>query len=226
MHRTRIASPRRETEPEPTWDVAYLFPAQGSWTEEEYFALNGNYLVEFSDGILEVLPFPTTSHQRLVVHLLIALSTFATQWDLGEVLMAPLRVRLWRRKFREPDVVFMLNQHADRVSDKYWSGADLVMEVVSGDEKDRHRDLVVKREEYARAGISEYWIVDPLEEQITVLRLARKGYVVHGAFVKGTTATSHLLPGFSVDASETFARQVRRPAAAKGTRKPTRHPTS
>jgi Uma2 family endonuclease len=48
-----------------------------------------------------------------------------------------------------------------RVTDEYWEGADLVMEVVSSHDEDRRRDLVVKREEYARAGIAEYWIVDP-----------------------------------------------------------------
>jgi Uma2 family endonuclease len=224
MRQISEAARRTSSRPEPTWDIAHLFPIQGEWCEEEYLLLNGNRLVELSDGFLEVLPLPTTSHQRIVFYLSRLLLAFAAAEGLGEVLVAPLRVRLWRRKFREPDVVFMLNEHADRVGERFWNGADLVMEVVSGDEEDRRRDLVVKRLEYARAGIPEYWIVDPLEEQITVLRLARKRYVVHGAFAKGTTASSRLLPGFSVDVSETFSQQVRRPSAAKGTRKSKRPP--
>jgi Uma2 family endonuclease len=79
-------------------------------------------------------------------------------------------------------------------------GAELAMEVVSDD--DRRRDLETKRFEYARAGISEYWIVDPLKEQITVLKLDGSAYVVHGEFKKGDRATSVLLPGFSVDVAE------------------------
>ncbi len=43
------------------------------------------------------------------------------------------------------------------------------------------RDLVEKREEYARAGIPEYWIVDPEQGQITVLALDGTGYAVHGS---------------------------------------------
>src|SRR5262249_41137269 len=157
------------TKSEPTWAVAYLFPMQGNWSEEDYLALNGNQLVEFSHGFLEVLPMPTTSHQLLVVYLFELLRAFTGRRDLGTVLVAPPRVRLWRGKFREPDVLFMLKEHGARIGEEFWKGADLVTEVVNGDEEDRRRDLVTKRREYARAGIPEYWIVDPHEGRITVL---------------------------------------------------------
>ena len=52
----------------------------------------------------------------------------------------------------------MLAEHADRMAEEYWRGADLVMEVVSGGEDDRRRDLETKVAEYARARIPEYWI--------------------------------------------------------------------
>jgi Uma2 family endonuclease len=79
------------------------------------------------------------------------------------------------------------------------------MEVVSGDPDDRERDLVVKPVEYARAGIREYWIVDPKLRQITILTLRGKKYVVAGEYKSGT-ASSRLLPGFSVDVDSVFAR--------------------
>ena len=78
-------------------------------------------------------------------------------------------------------------------------GADLVMEVVSAGDEARRRDLTQKREEYAQAGIPEYWIVDPELGQITVLTLEDQIYVVHGEFKRGDRATSKLLPGFAVD---------------------------
>ncbi|HJT76435.1 MAG TPA: Uma2 family endonuclease [Gemmataceae bacterium] len=206
--------------PEPTWEVAYLFPPQGGWSEEEYLALRGNRLVEFSDGSLEVLPLPTTSHQLLVAYLYGLLLAFVGSRNLGTVLFAPLRVRLWAGKFREPDVVFMAKEHAGRIGEEFWDGADLVMEVVSDDEEDRRRDLQTKRREYARAGIPEYWIIDPREGQITVLRLAGKRYAVHGQFSRGTAATSRLLAGFTVDVSEALSRRVG--SAAEGKRRPRR----
>jgi hypothetical protein len=43
---------------EPTWDVAWLFPAQDAWSEHECLALTTSRPVEFSHGRLEVLPGP------------------------------------------------------------------------------------------------------------------------------------------------------------------------
>ncbi len=87
---------------------------------------------------------------------------------------------------------------------RYPEGADLAMEVVSEGEEDRHRDLVIKRQEYATAGITEYWIVDPREPRITVLTLEGQAYRVHGIFTPGERATSILLPGFEVDVEAVF----------------------
>jgi Uma2 family endonuclease len=222
MSQTRKIPSRAPSQAEPTWAVAYLFPMQGNWTEEDYLALNGNQLVEFSHGFLEVLPMPTTSHQLLVVYLYGLVLAFTTSRDLGTVLVAPLRVRLWRGKFREPDVLFMLKEHTGRIGEEFWQGADLVMEILSGEKEDRRRDLVTKRREYARARIPEYWIVDPQEERITVLRLAGKRYVVHGEFPKGTEAFSHLLRGLTVNISEAFSHKVPSKRMDRRTRKPRR----
>ena len=128
---------------EPAWEVAKLFPDQGTWSEEEYPALPGNRLVEFSHGSIEVLVMPTTAHQGIVAYLYGLLFSLAKSRNLGRVRFAPIRVRLWEGKFREPDVVFMLAEHAPQVLDEYWVRADLVMEVVSDD--DRRRDLDTKR---------------------------------------------------------------------------------
>ena len=51
---------------------------------------------------------------------------------------------------------------------------------------------------------TEYWIVDPPEETLTVLTLDGEGYVEHGVFGGGETATSVLLPGFAVDVTAVF----------------------
>lgn len=190
---------------EPTWEIAGLFPAQGDWSVEEYLALPDNRLIEFDAGRLEVLPMPTTLHQWVMFYLCRLLDAFASAQDLGLALPAPLRVRLWPGKFREPDVVFMRRQHGRRVGREYWIGADLVMEVLSDEAKDRRRDLVTKRREYARAGIREYWLVDPQSKTITVLRLRKQRYAVHGKYRVGQEARSHLLSGFRVDVSSAFA---------------------
>jgi Uma2 family endonuclease len=199
-------TPQQASIGEPTWEVAKLFPNQGAWSEGEYLALNGNYLIEFSDGCLEVLPMPTTSHQMMVLFLHAALAAFVAPRKMGLALVAPLRVRLWSAKYREPDVVFMLAENLNRSGEEFWEGADLVMEVVS--DHDRRRDLEIKRGEYAEAGIPEYWIVDPQQSLVTVLRLDGAHYAVHGAFSPGAMATSALLAGFEVDVAALFAQRL------------------
>jgi Uma2 family endonuclease len=83
--------------------------------------------------------------------------------------------------------------------------SDGFIEVVSEGEENRERDLEVKPREYAEAGISEYWIVDPQEGQITVLTLEGRSYRTLGIFKRGEAAASALLPGFEVSVSEVFA---------------------
>jgi Uma2 family endonuclease len=182
-----------------------LFPAQGEWTETQYLALNGtNRMVELSNGCLEVLPMPTPLHQRIVDFLFSMLKAFVVARGLGEVFFAPLPVRLWAGKFREPDIMFF---RPGRIVNprKQPDGADLAMEIVSEGEENRERDLEIKRSEYAAAKIPEYWIVDPELNQITVLWLNGESYRVHGVFGAGAKATSLLLPGFEVDVDVVFA---------------------
>jgi Uma2 family endonuclease len=191
----------------PERENAQTFPVRYPCTEEEYLALDSNRLLEFADGFLEVLPMPTTTHQQILAFLYNTLNAFVTDPQLGEVLFAALKVRIRKGKFREPDLLFMRSEHSSRISDAFWERPDLVMEIVS--ETNRLHDLVTKKDEYARAGIPEYWIVDPEEGTITVLvaKPGRKTYIEHGTFAKGTRATSIILPGFSVDVMETFARK-------------------
>ena len=141
---------------------------------------------------------PTSSHQRIVLYLLKQLEAFILPGKLGEVLRAPLRVKIRDGKFREPDLVFMLAANKSRIGEEFWSGADLVMEVFSSDPASRRRDLQQKPLDYAEAGIPEYWIVDPQEKKIIVLRLQDKKYVTLGEYGEVNTASSTLLPGFSV----------------------------
>ncbi len=190
---------------EPAWGIALLFPPQGAWSEGEYLDLDTNQLIEFVDGCLEFLPVPTLFHQRIAEWIYEVLKAWIVAQSLGgEVHMAPLRVRTLRGKIRQPDIVYLLPEHL-RGLRRPPQGAKLAMEVVSGGKKNRERDLKEKRDEYARAKIGEYWIIDPKTRKITVLVLDGKEYRVHGRFGPGKQATSMLLPGFAVEVSQVFA---------------------
>jgi Uma2 family endonuclease len=189
---------------EPVWNLALMFPRQGNWTEEAYLALNTNRPIELSDGCLEFLPMPLPFHQFITQYLFKLLDAWVTAHQLGSAFTSPLRIRLWDSKIRLPDVVFL---RPERLRDLHRTptGADLAIEVVSEGEENRERDYETKHMEYARAGISEYWIVDPELEQITLFVLEGTTYREHAVFKPGQQAASVLLPGFLVDVAATFA---------------------
>jgi Uma2 family endonuclease len=177
--------------------ILEILPEQGEWSEDDYLWLtrDTNRLVELNDGYIEVLPMPTEKHQAISLYLLLALLAL-TQHVGGKVFYAPLRMRVGPDKFREPDLLLVASADDPRAHNDYWEGADLVVEIVCPD--DPKRDYVTKRADYAGAKISEYWIVDPRTERITVLKLVEDAYVEHGVFSRGTTASSALFPDFAV----------------------------
>ena len=189
---------------EVAWEVATLFPPQGEWSPDEYLSLTDDIarLVELTDGQLEVLEMPTTSHQQTVLFLISQLSLWCQQHQAGIALMAPIRVQLRPGVFREPDIVFATQENQRVVVEDYWTGADLVMEVVSAGPKSRRRDLEQKRREYAEAKIREYWIIDPHEATIQVLELSGDEYRVAGEYGRSELAKSQLLPGFSLSVDQ------------------------
>jgi Uma2 family endonuclease len=190
---------------EPVWEIAYLFPNQGTWSVEDYLGLDSNCLIEYINGHIEVLPMPSLAHQLITLYLYRLLHELVSVHELGVAIVAPLPVRLGPQAYREPDVIFLSTERYKRIEGKYPSGADLVVEVVSEGVEARKRDLVTKRKLYAQAGISEYWIVDPQEKSIIVLSLEGSKYIQHGRFTPGMIATSILLPGFMVSVDEVFA---------------------
>lgn len=194
---------RKPLSPHPT-QILSLLPAPGAWTAEDYLWLtrDTNQLIELTGGCLETLPMPTDTHQRVLLRLLVAFLQHLEPRG-GLALMAPLKLRLSPDLFREPDILALLDRTDSRRGDAWWTGADLVAEVLGPG--NRSHDTVTKRSEYAAAGIPEYWLVDPQEHRLTVLVLEGDGYREHGRFESGQTATSTLLVGFGIDVAAVFA---------------------
>jgi Uma2 family endonuclease len=199
--------PSLASEADYAWELATLFPPQGHWSEEAYLDLTDgtNRRIELVDGRLEFLPMPTELHQALAGFLYHALLAFVMRGDLGIVPFPPLRVRVPGGRYREPDVLFLRKDNFKLRSNRIWKGADLVMEVVSGDPKDRKRDYEDKLSDYAAAKVAEYWIVDFDRKKVIVHRLHGEQFAIHGEFGPGQNATSLLLPGFAIDVTKLLA---------------------
>ena len=178
-------------------------PPQGAWSDREYLWLTDhtNRLIELTDGRIQDLPMPTDTHQAVLQYLFLLFRDYLKPRG-GVARVAALRMRVREGTFREPDLLLLRDRSDPRRQDRFWLGADLVVEVISPDDPDR--DLVDKRSDYAKAGIAEYWIADPRDDTITVLALHGGAYVEHGAFARGKAATSPLLEGFVADVAAVF----------------------
>jgi Uma2 family endonuclease len=95
--------------------------------------------------------------------------------DLGRTTGSRVAYRLSRHRSPEPDIAFVRKSREHLIEDGYVDGPpDLAVEIVSPDSKTR--DYVTKREQYEQAGVKEYWIVDELQQRVTLLRLGRQGH--------------------------------------------------
>ena len=127
---------------------------------------------EFIGGRLYVTPAPVTRHQRVLRRLWSALVRIFMDSGRGEVLSAPLLVEFPGTGDRvQPDLLFVSNERRAIIGEKQILGApDLVIEILSP--TTAHRDRGIKLDLYARHGVRQYWIVDPVEDVVDVWRFA------------------------------------------------------
>jgi Uma2 family endonuclease len=151
---------------------------------------------EIIDGEHYVSPAPETYHQRLLARLLVPLVLQIDDRGLGEVYPAPTDVHLSRHDVMQPDIVVVLARHAERITRKKIVGApDLAIEILSPSTGRRDRGIKMRR--YARAGINEYWVVDPVEKRVEQYVLTRRSYRMTGRHTERIALVS--LPDVVVD---------------------------
>lgn len=132
--------------------------------------------VEWVRGEVIVLSPVSDRHQDLSGFLTSVLRIYVEVKGLGWVWNAPFVMRLEQTPSgREPDVMFLKTAHLDRLQETYLDGsADLVIEVVS--KESIGRDRGDKFVEYERGGIPEYWLIDPIRQQVEFYRFDEDGH--------------------------------------------------
>jgi Uma2 family endonuclease len=174
--------------------------AYADWLQ---FPEDDGRLYEIVHGELLVSPTPSVAHQRISRRLVVLIDGYLAKTGSGEVFHAPTGVRLRDDVVLEPDLVVVLREHADRIAEQAIEGApDLVVEILSPGTAGR--DLGIKRDAFAEAGIPEYWIVDPDAETIEVLALSGDGYRRAGRYGRGETLRSPGLATLAIDLSDVF----------------------
>ena len=159
---------------------------------------------ELIDGELMLAPAPIPTHQRVVLALAYILMEFVTANRLGEVFISPIDVVLSEHDVVQPDILFISAERLRIVGERNILGApNLVIEVLSPSSPDR--DRVLKSSRYLRYGVPEYWIVDPAERTIEVMRAGQTDFDTLRVYTEGTFAESPTFPGLLIDVSRVFA---------------------
>lgn len=165
------------------------------------------YHYELEEGVVIVVDVPGLPHGRIIDRVRDQLAQYRKLHPgridyVGGGSEAALRFPGLQSE-RHPDLSIYLNPPptGDEQPWAFWT-PEIVMEVVSAGSA--NRDYTVKREEYLRAGVRLYWIIDP--DAHSVLALLRRGDTWYEQHIPVTGAlATPLLPGFELPLQQLFS---------------------
>jgi Uma2 family endonuclease len=164
-------------------------------TADEYLALpDDGHRYELIDGVVVMSPSPLPEHQDVRSLIERRLGDHVEQHRLG-VVLSEVDVRMGVDLVYRPDLIFLAEGRFKRPLRRVDIAPDLVVEILSP--STAAFDLKTKREDYQRAGVREYWIVDVRAAAFEFLRLHR------GTLVETAPSADRLeslaVPGFTLD---------------------------
>lgn len=140
---------------------------------EEFLTTYDGVRAEWVDGEAVEMSPTSDRHADISDFLITLLRVLVASTGAGVVRSSQVAMRIGRVA-RVPDLLFLKAEHAHRLTSSHVEGpADLAVEIVSPDSRDRDRKQ--KFREYEQAGVTEYWIVDPLRETVELYRLDEQG---------------------------------------------------
>lgn len=174
------------------------------YTYEDYCQLPDDRRYELIDGeFYEMAPAPGSVHQWASFKLARLMADFVESRLLGVVYIAPLDVILSENDTMQPDILFVSAGREGIITQRACEGPpDLVVEVLSPSTS--RRDLGIKRRQYARFGVREYWLVDPVARSIEVLVLRDGKFVSLGVYAGEMSPDSEVMPGLVFAVSSIF----------------------
>jgi Uma2 family endonuclease len=174
-------------------------------TVEDYRATPEGTRYQLVEGDLLMAPVPNLFHQSIAGNVYAMLAVFLAKMSAGKVFIAPCDVYLSEHDVVQPDVLFVASANLGILQEDGIHGApDLVIEVLSP--ATAQLDKKSKRRIYARAGVKELWLVDPLLLQIQLYDFARDPAKPVRLIEEDETFSTPLLPGLVISAVEVFKR--------------------
>jgi Uma2 family endonuclease len=179
-------------------------PDQGHWTYQDYANLpDDGKRYEVVDGVLFMTPSPGNEHQNAVGEIFAYLRESIRLQGLGKVILSPFDVELSPNQVVQPDIIVVLNENKQKITHSRIVGApDLVVEVVSPGSVGYDRRE--KQNIYAQAGVPEYWLVDPISQNVELLLLETEAYRSQGIFQGQAILPSRIVPQLSVPIERFF----------------------
>ena len=149
-----------QTRPAPTY-------APPKISYEDFLVQYDGVHAEWVDGEVELKMSVSDVHQRIGNFLFRLMAEYVEAYDLGRIFQLEFQMKLTKaRSGREPDLFFVPKSKLMNTQFSYFDGpADLVIEIVSTDSV--KRDYENKFNEYQSGGVLEYWLIDPLTEQVS-----------------------------------------------------------
>lgn len=165
--------------------------------------------LELIDGeIFNMSPAPSRRHQQVLRELSTAFSLFLREKEC-EVFFAPFDVRLLVDNKQDDDITNVVQPDLSIVCDKKKldekgckGSPDMIVEVLSPSSV--KLDRWKKYQLYEKAGVNEYWLVDPVNNSVEVHLLIDDQYKYQGVFTKDDTVSVNLFPGFKLDLNQIF----------------------
>lgn len=179
-------------------------PPKGQWTYADYAAIpDDGHHYEVVDGVLYMSPSPNKRHQAVNRWFIYYLTMYIQVTGLGEVFGPPFDVELGPKDTVQPDIIIVLNDNLDISTPSHIVGApDLVVEIASPGTAAYDRGK--KQEAYARAGVKEYWIAEPVKATIEVSVLEQGQYRSLGLFQGQDRLPSQVIPEIPVNVEQFF----------------------
>jgi Uma2 family endonuclease len=183
--------------------MAQTKPA-GTWTYADLVTLpDDGRRYEIIEGELYEMPAPSWAHATVIANLISALIPLVVKLD-GLWRTAPLDVFFQGADPVQPDIIVLLPESQALRTERGVEGPpDILIEVLSP--SNRGHDLLTKRALYARAGVREYWLVDPEARTIEILALDRDAFHLAVAVAGDETPVSPLLGTLPITAAALFA---------------------
>ena len=145
-----------------------------TYTEEDYYNLPEDVRAELIDGQIYYMAAPSRIHQEILMFLSKNIANYIDSKDGPcKIYPSPFAVKPFEddnKTIVEPDISVICNP--GKLTDRGCSGApDWIIEIVSP--STASHDYIYKLNLYAKAGVREYWVVDPIEKSIYVYFLEK-----------------------------------------------------